>query len=309
MDSHPASVSVGETSIASPWLWPYGGDLARFDPRIDHEGAVACRLNDQHSKSVDVEPSFVHSTENLGALEYERRVQTGLVPTRDVSHDWYNGQVWLAFPKVKQLINVRHIEDAHGFQETSRGPSANGRSRLRDALTLFDESGALFLTTKWSMCKALLAHDWRTLLCEQRERWPDRAKVLLVGHGLLDSMDMPHKGLCAKVVPVQVPSLDMRPSELQRLMLLVVEQLRGPGNLSPLPVMGIPGWFSESEAPGFYQDSAVYRAKPTRRVSSSHERLAFVWDGSTLALGKCAGQSLPEFQGEESPDSSEHGAG
>lgn len=309
MDSHPASVSVGETSIASPWLWPYGGDLARFDPRIDHEGAVACRLNDRHSKSVDVEPSFVHSKESLGALEYERRVQTGLIPTRDLSHDWYNGQVWLAFPKVKQLINALHVQDVGGCVEQPDRPPANGRSRLRDALTLFDESGALLLTTEWSLCTALLQHDWKTLLLDRRESWSARGRVLLLGHGLLDSMSKAHKGLCAKVVPVQVPSLDMRPPELQRLMLLVVEQLRGPGNLSPLPVMGIPGWFPESEAPGFYQDSAVYRAKPTRRVSSSHERLAFVWDGSTLALGKCAGQSLPEFQGEESPDSSEHGAG
>lgn len=294
---------------SSSWLWPYGGDHARYDVRGDDEGFVSRLLNERRHRAEHAPPAFFHSTDNLGALEYERLVQAGQIPTRDLSHDWYNGQVWLVFPKVKQLINARHIEDADRFKETKDPLSANGRSRLRDALTLFDESGALFLTTEWSMCHALLEHDWTTLLLAKRETWAARSRVLLFGHGLLDAMSKPHKGLCAKAVPVYVPSLDLAQPELQRLMLLLVEQLRDPGNLSPLPVMGVPGWFAESEVPGFYDDPAVYRGKPTRQVSSSHERLAFVWDGATLVSRKCAGQSLPEFQGEESPDSSEHGAG
>ncbi|MBU0791927.1 MAG: DUF3025 domain-containing protein [Gammaproteobacteria bacterium] len=275
---------------------------------MDSEGAVSCRLNDLRNESAEAAPVFVHSTENLGAIDYERLVHIGQIPTRDISHDWYNGQVWLAFPKVKQLINTLHVQDAVKCAEQPGRLPANGRSRLRDALTLFDESGALLLTTEWSLCNALLQHDWRSLLLDQRGNWDARAKVLLLGHGLLDSMSKAHKGLCAKVVPVQVPSLDIELPELQRLLLFVVEQLRAPGNLSPLPVMGVPGWFRDSERPGFYDDSSVYRAKPTRGISSSHERLAFIWDGSTLTPGKCVGQSLPEFQGEESPDSSEHGA-
>jgi hypothetical protein len=99
-------------SLASPWLWPYGGDIARFDCRIDCEGSVSRRLNDLSGNSVRISPSFVHSTESLGALEYERLVQTGHIPTRDFSHDWYNGQVWLAFTRVKQRINSLHILDA-----------------------------------------------------------------------------------------------------------------------------------------------------------------------------------------------------
>ncbi len=293
----------------APWLWPYGEYLAHFDFPVDQAGVVSRCLNQLRGESAELVPEFVGSSDSLGALEYERLVHTGYIPTRDISHDWYNGLVWLAFPKVKQLINSSHIEDANKREVLPGCLPANGRSRLRDTLTLFDESGALFLTTEWSLCEALLHHDWRTLLIKQRDSWRVGTKVLLFGHGLLDSMSRPYKGLCAKVVPVQVQSLDMSLSELQQLLLLVVEHLRDPGNLSPLPVMGIPGWFPDSEAPGFYDDCSVYRAKPTRRHSSFHERLAFVWDGSTLVPGKCVGQSLPELQGEESPDSSEHGAG
>ena len=250
-------------------------------------------------------PVFEPSLETLGALDYERCASSGHIPTRDISHDWYNGQVWLRFPKAKWVINARHMADSgQGVIQ-----SANGRSRLRDALTLFDESGALLLTTDESLPEALLNHDWSTLFVQDRVSWHERARVLVFGHGLLDAMHKPHKGLCAKVVPVSVPTLNLTPCDLQVLVTKVVEQIEDARNLSPLPVMGVPGWFVDSNAPGFYSDTSVYRAKPTPRSTSSHERLAFAWDGSTICHGKCAGQSLPDFQGEESPDSSEHGAG
>jgi len=288
-----------------PWLWPYGGDWARFESADLVAGGVAYRLNQARSNAGVYIPEFIASSDTLGALDYERQVHSGEIPTRDLAHDWYNGLVWLHFPQTKQQINAHHIVDS----ESSMAQSSNGRSRFRDALTLFDESGAVLLTTDADLVSALLNHDWQTLFVKKRSAWAECARVLIVGHGLLDSMHTPHKGLCAKVVPVLVPCLDLGSNELQALMLKLIGEIRGSGNFSPMPVMGVPGWFDESNATGFYSDTSVYRAKPTRRNASSHERLAFVWDGSTLCSGKCAGQSLPEFQGEESPDSSEHGAG
>jgi hypothetical protein len=35
-----------------------------------------------------------------------------------------------------------------------------------------------------------------------------------------------------------------------------------PRALAPLPVLGVPGWWPANEAPGFYDDAAVFR--PTR---------------------------------------------
>lgn len=288
-----------------PWLWPYGGDCARFEPVGIGVGGVAYRLNQARS-SVGIHiPEFTASNETLGALDYERQVHAGEIPTRDLAHDWYNGLVWLGFPQAKQQINTHHIVDS----QSSIVRSSNGRSRFRDALTLFDESGAVLLTTDAALVSALLNHDWQALFVKNRSTWADRAQLLIVGHGLLDSMHRPHKGLCAKVIPVLVPRLDFGVNELQLLALKLINEIRDSGNFSPMPVMGVPGWFDESNAAGFYRDTSVYRAKPTRGNASSHERLAFTWDGSTLCSGKCAGQSLPEFQGEESPDSSEHGAG
>lgn len=274
-----------------PWLWPYGETAEYQSTLCSTEGGVALQLNARREKKDSSQvPRFVASREVLGALEYERCVHAGQIPTRDLGHDWYNGLVWMRFVQAKRWINTSHIEDA-GRQSV---PSSNGRSRLRDALTLFDENGALLITTEVSIRDALLIQDWQTLFVQGRVHWKGRARLLIFGHGLLDSLHTPHRGLCAKAIPVLVPTLDLPEKTLPVLLETVIRAVQDPANFSPVPVMGIPGWFEESNQPGYYDDRSVYRAKATPRRSSSHERLAFAFDPSTLALGKCVGQSLPD---------------
>lgn len=255
---------------------------------------MAQRLDAQREHTgLTLIPRFIASREVMGALEYERCVHAGQIPTRDLGHDWYNGLVWLRFARAKHWISTTHIADSS--QQPMSTP--NGRSRLRDALTLFDESGALLITTEESIRDALLDQDWAALFINGRAHWNSRARLLIFGHGLMDSMHSPHRGLCAKAIPVLVPTLDMSDQALSFLLEGVVRAIQDPVNLSPIPVMGTPGWFEESNQPGYYDDRSVYRAKATPRRSSSHERLAFAFDASTLALGKCVGQSLPDLSG------------
>lgn len=274
-----------------PWLWPYGKAAVFQSTLCSTEGGVALQLDAQREKSgSSLVPRFVASREALGALEYERCVHAGQIPTRDLAHDWYNGLVWLRFAQAKRWINRSHIEDAC----RQSVPSSNGRSRLRDALTLFDENGALLITTEASIRDALLDQDWQTLFVNGRAHWNGRARLMVFGHGLLDSFHKPHRGLCAKAIPVLLPTLDVSDDTLPVLLDAVVNEIKDPANFSPIPVMGVPGWFAASNQPGYYDDRSVYRAKPTPRHSSGHERLAFAFDPSTLAFGKCVGQSLPD---------------
>lgn len=296
------------SAFAFPWLEPYGGEGAIYREEDNHQDPVFARLNRLKSEHRAQVPEFVASTVNLGAMDYEQSVHAGSIPTRNLGHDWYNGLVWLNFPKAKLEINGLHV--AEGKPEAPRlAGSANGRSRRRDALTLFDESGALLLTTQPQLACALINHDWHQLFVAYGPDWQQHTRLLLLGHGLLDALHVPHKGLCAKALPVHLPCLDPAQDELEAIAVQAVFQLQDPLQMSPLPVMGVPGWFEESNTAGFYLDTHVFRAKPTRHAGSSCKRLAFEWDGTTLKSGKCAGQSLPDFQGEESPDSSEHGAG
>lgn len=254
---------------APPWL----AHLTPHNQRFDTSGVdVAAHLNSRGPNHL----RFEHSTEVLKALDYEQRVSSGVVPTRNLAHDWYNGLVWLRYPKAKAQINQLHV--AHGQQAVVTG---NRRTPLRDALTLMDESGAVLLTTDARLVQALLTHDWHTLFLD-RSSWLHAVRLLIVGHGLLESMDKAHKGLCAKVIPVQVSNINLPAEEIDELLIELTLRLQGPGNFSPLPVMGVPAWFEESSAPGFYEDAGVFRAKPTHVKTRGAQRLAFRWDGTTL---------------------------
>jgi hypothetical protein len=285
-----------------PWL----AHLAPFAWRFSgQEGEVATRLN---AAVLGGCPRFELSSETMKALAYEQRVAQGIIPTRNLAHDWFNGLVWLKYPAVKQQMNRLHVaQGAFGLQG-----AGNGRSRVRDALTLLDECGAVLFTQDAGMVQALLNHDWQTFFVRHRSAWlAGTTRLCIIGHGLLDSMQFPHKGLCAKVLPVLVERVDEAMSVLDDVLCGVLAHLTVPANFSPLPVMGVPGWFEVSDSPGFYQDTSVFRGKPTRQVDSVSRRLAFRWLASTLSPWKCAGQSLPAsfLLGEESPDSCEQSAG
>ncbi len=91
------------------------------------------------------------------ARAYEAHVfETGTVPTHDNLHDFFNGLVWRAFPQAKRRLNeLQATEIERAGVGATRGP-------LRDALTLFDENGAL-LEAPPALWRALAARDWPAL--------------------------------------------------------------------------------------------------------------------------------------------------
>jgi hypothetical protein len=117
---------------------------------------------------------------------------------------------------------------------------------VRDALTRFDESGAL-LDAPASVWQALRERDWHTLFVGRRAAW-QQARLLIVGHALLEQLaTAPRKALTAFVwaaggEPATAPASAWagRP-------------------FLPLPVLGVPGWWPPNEDPGFYADTAVFR--------------------------------------------------
>lgn len=297
-----------------PWLAGF-----RFTP-VDvacGPGEVAAWLNGQFGEQVSPEAlgaslTFVTAPEALSALAFEESCASGRIPTRDNLHDAYNGMVWLHLPRFKQALTLMHLSQ----QQHADAVGANGRTPVRDALTVLDESGAVLLCEDSALMLALTEHHWTELFMRRRSDWGRDCALVLLGHGLMEALQvLPHPGLCAKVLPVLVPrgQLGAMANDLAVLDDLLVQSValvdRARG-LSPLPVLGVPGWWALNEAPGFYDDARFFRAKPTVANQSSHQRLAFQWDGTTLRPWKRAGQPLPcANKGEESPDSSEQGAG
>ena len=175
---------------------------------------------------------------------------TGQVPTRENLHDFFNGLVWLHLPQAKRRMNQLQAQAiaAQGVGAV-RGP-------LRDALTLFDENGAL-LDAPAPLWQALRAREWRRLFVDLRPLWA-QARLLLVGHALMEKLVLPRKGITAHVyqAPAAIETIAQTDAWL-------AAELQ-PGRWAqkpfvPLPVMGIPGWCHGNDAVSFYDDPSVFR--------------------------------------------------
>ena len=194
---------------------------------------------------------------------YEAHIaSTGCVPTRHNLHDFFNASVWFAFPRIKAALNTRQSTaiDALGV-----GPTRGG---VRDALTLFDENALLFACADPALGTALRGFDWSTLLVASRAAWGARCEVRCIGHALLEKLISPYKACTGHSWIVDVPgeyfswpraSRDAWLDEATSTALLSTEELTS-RLFAPLPVLGIPGWWAENEAPSFYDDRAVFRA-------------------------------------------------
>ena len=188
---------------------------------------------------------------------YEQHIwDTRRVPTRDNLHDFFNGLVWLRFPLTKRRLNQLQAQAiaADGVQAV-RGP-------LRDALTVFDENGAV-LQAPEALWDALRARDWQRLFIDLRPLW-GQARLVLFGHALLEKLVSPRKPMVAHVyqAPIAIKSIANLDAWLAQA---VQPQLWAAKPFAPLPVLGVPGWWPANEAPGFYADAQVFRPpRPTQ---------------------------------------------
>jgi hypothetical protein len=188
---------------------------------------------------------------------YERMIfDAGQVATRTEGpgtlHDFANALVWLAFPRLKARLNALHVD-------AQTGPNGSGRrGGVRDRATLFDESGAFVLTQNPELANLMRGFAWRELFVKRRAAWPDQIRVLIVGHALLEKLRAPYKSICAQAWVLDCPT-SIADNELDRhaARMLNPESLAA---LTPVPLMGIPGWSSANHDPAFYNDSKVFRS-------------------------------------------------
>ena len=185
---------------------------------------------------------------------YERFIfNTGQCPTRDNLHDFFNGLCWITFPQTKKKLNqLQAAEIAKVGVQPLRGP-------VRDALTVFDENAA-FLIAPQPLWDALLARDWEMLFITLRPLWRE-AQLVLFGHALLEKLVYPRKAITAHVYRAQPAIKSIATSDQLDEWIaagLSAEKLAAKP-FTPLPVLGVPGWWPENENFSFYNDSVVFR--------------------------------------------------
>ena len=199
-------------------------------------------------------------------VAYEQFIyDTRQVPTRSNWHDFFNGLMWLHFPRTKLRLNALQGEELArlGGVGATRGP-------VRDALTLFDENVAL-LQAPDALWEALAWKRWDEVFGSLRALWAE-SRLVLFGHAALEQLVQPFKGITAHVyrVPSQAGSCGDGPDgavhwDAWLAGALTADHLRSKPFVH-LPVLGVPGWWAANAEPDFYRDTSVFR--PLRRLPS-----------------------------------------
>ncbi|OXI47971.1 DUF3025 domain-containing protein [Burkholderia aenigmatica] len=265
-----------------PWLAPYAGPgrVAQAAARAG-EAALLDALNGALGDTGPDGPRvtgrgrllrFVPQAALPPGVAYETHIaETGGVPTRHNLHDFFNALVWFAYPRIKAALNARQaaaIDAAGGV-----GPV---RGTLRDALTLFDENAALFVTADRALADALRGFDWPRLLVASRDAWGTRCEARLVGHALLEQLVAPYKSCTAHTWIVEVSADYFCWPDAQRIAhvdVRVAAELAARAltsrDFAPFPVLGVPGWCDANAEAAFYDDPAVFRSGRRSRHADS----------------------------------------
>jgi hypothetical protein len=207
------------------------------------------------------------------STQYEVRVfEGGEVHTRrDNWHDLFNALVWLAFPKTKAVLNRHHYAQMKArWGEKLRGTA-------RDVLTLFDEGGIVVASCDASLAALLREFRWKELFWQHRSDVLKSMRFSVVGHAIYEKALQPYKGVTAKALIVEVaPDLFAAPPELQLAELdsraadyfSDAKVLASTHNLSPLPILGVPGWEAANAHERYYDDESQFRPGRTRHAGA-----------------------------------------
>ncbi len=191
-----------------------------------------------------------------------------LVPTRPYNwHDFFNALAWSCFPRTKSAL---HQIQWREHQKDSSRDGRNGRTLLQNALTAFDESGLLVVSSSREVLEQIRELKWRQCFWDFRSHTEAHTRWISLGHSTLEGLLSPHRGLTAKALLLHVPAAllhgDCLLEELdQFLSENILGLIENTASLTPVPVLGIPDW-AQAQSREFYADEGYFRTQRRRKV-------------------------------------------
>lgn len=269
--SDPAPSFLTAIDWSQPWLQPLQQLGRRLCAAADWRQALNAIAQERAiCNYLDLRLSFVTQAELPAGMAYEAFIgSSGKVPTRDNLHDFLNALIWLSFPAIKARLNA--LQAAELAKAGTLSGSSKPRGAARDAATIFDENAALLVVRDNAEGQALVAalrnHQWRDAFVAQRQLFGKDADIWLFGHALLEKLVRPYKAITAHTLVLSVPGTyfaldqDARRGWIDKRVAADLAQHDSlVGRLTPLPVLGVPGWCQGQDS-DFYADSAVFRPK------------------------------------------------
>lgn len=198
--------------------------------------------------------------------KYESRIYlSGQIQTRIENwHDFFNALVWQVFPQSKSELNQLHFR-AHQLESKN---NAKNRCAVRDAATLFDESGIIVVSSNKLLTQLLEGFEWKNLFWKHRKCVLTSMRFFIYGHGLYEKALNPYVGMTGKGIIFNV-NHDFFSKTLSDQLLsadtilesFLSQNLLSSSNLTPIPLLGYPGWIRENENEVYYDNKEYFRDK------------------------------------------------
>lgn len=201
---------------------------------------------------------------------------TGELQTRTENwHDYFQFLTWLMFPNTKALINSLHIDPAR--ERFAVGHAKGRRSPVENMLSLFDEGGAVLVSSQPALLDLVREFRWKALFWEQRDAVQRDLDCVSFGHALYEKALAPYQGMTANCIllicdpayftwdwPARWAWID------EQLTVRLSDRLalQSPHDLQPFPVLGMPGWDAENATEQYYDNVDYFRAGRRQRYPS-----------------------------------------
>ena len=199
---------------------------------------------------------------------------SGEIQTRTENwHDFFQFLTWFMFPKTKAVINSIHVPSAQARIENN--VDLGRRSPIENMLSLFDEGGAVILCSDESLLQLIRDFKWKELFWQRRDELSEKLKLVTFGHALYEKGLSPYIGMTANCILLPVEEnliqqtnkeqLDYIDTELAQLF-AAGEPYKKPKDLSPFPLLGLPGWHQDNEDQSFYNNERYFRPGRAKKM-------------------------------------------
>lgn len=196
---------------------------------------------------------------------------TGEIQTRAENwHDFFQYLTWFIFPRAKAQINALHLPRAR--QRLEDGETGR-RTPLENMLSLFDEGGAVLVSSDASLLQLIGEFRWKELFWQRRGALAEKLHCIPFGHAVYEKGLLPYIGMTVNTILLEVTA-DYFALPLDAKLGLVDARLAEifrdggrytqPKDLQPFPILGMPGWDAANASESYYDNTHYFRPGRTR---------------------------------------------
>ncbi len=240
--------------------WP---ELKDYQQILDELSQPIKSLNGKTLKIVQQDGKPGHFNEHYAPRIY----LTGEIQTRTENwHDFFQFLTWFMFPKTKAVINSIHVPAAQARIDGNK--DLGRRSPVENMLSLFDEGGAVILSSDESLLQLIRDFKWKELFWQRRSELASKLNFVTFGHALYEKGLSPYVGMTANCILIKVDETLLNSGNEQQLhwideyladLFSAGTEYKKPKDLNPFPLLGLPGWDKHNESEEYYDNQQYFR--------------------------------------------------